>query len=191
MIKGSFYIFDTQTAGHQYVPNCTVAAAYASIVLVSKWAGESLDHILHRGDALYKKVKTNNDFLQVHEIGKENYDFTQTLQITIENEYYGTLQKDEIEKITVGTILEQVTYTMYHSLFRSKQYIYGVLCIGDHHDTSASFLCLSKSNIYIFHPHSLNMRGEPVSNGTSAPLHFFQEQKWWSIYMKNTLKIYH
>ena len=67
MIKGSFhqgshYIFDTQTASHQCVPNCIVAAAYASIVPVSKWTGESLDCILCCGDALYKKVKTNNDF---------------------------------------------------------------------------------------------------------------------------------
>ena len=67
MIKGSFhqgslYIFDTQTAGHQCVPNCIVAAAYASIVPVSKWTGESLDCILHCGDSFYKKVKRNNNF---------------------------------------------------------------------------------------------------------------------------------
>ena len=103
MIKGSFhqgsiYIFDTQTAGHQCVPNCIVAAAYASSVPGSKWTGESLDCNLHCGDALYKKSKTNNDFLQVHELGKEIYVFGQTFQMTIENEYYGTLHKDEIEK---------------------------------------------------------------------------------------------
>ena len=108
MIKGSFhqgslYIFDTTTAGCQCVPNCIVAAAYASIVPVSKWTGEILDCILHCGDALYKKVKTNNDFLQVLEIGKEIYVFDQTFKITIENENYGTLQKEEIEKTTVGT----------------------------------------------------------------------------------------
>ena len=175
--QGSLYTFDTTTAGHQCVPNCIVAAAYASIVPVSKWTGESLDCILHCGDALYKKVKTDNDFLQVHEIGKEIYVFGQTFKITIENEYYGTLQKDEIEKTTVGTTLEKVTYTMYHSLSQSKQYVYGVLCIGDHHGSSASLLCLSKSNIYIFDPHSVNMRGEPVSNGTSALLHFFSRTK--------------
>ena len=56
--QGSLYTFDTTTAGHQCVPNCIVAAAYASIVPVSKWTGESLDCILHCGDALYKKVKT-------------------------------------------------------------------------------------------------------------------------------------
>ena len=126
---------------------------------------------------MYKKVKTDNDFLQVHEIGKEIYVFGQTFKITIENEYYGTLQKDEIEKTTVGTTLEKVTYTMYHSLSQSKQYVYGVLCIGDHHGSSASLLCLSKSNIYIFDPHSVNMRGEPVSNGTSALLHFSSRTK--------------
>ena len=60
---------------------------------------------------------------------------------------------------------------------QSKQYVYGVLCIGDHHGSSASLLCLSKSNIYIFDPHSVNMRGEPVSNGTSALLHFFSRTK--------------
>ena len=59
IIKGSFhqgnlYIFDTQTAGCQYVPTCIVAAAYASVVPVSKWIGESLDCILHFGDTLYK-----------------------------------------------------------------------------------------------------------------------------------------
>ena len=106
MIKGSFhqgslYIFDTQTASCQCVPNCIVAAAYASIVPVSKWTGESLDCILHCGDALYKKAQTNNDFLQINEIGKEIC-FGQTFKISIENEYYGTLQKDEIEKIIVG-----------------------------------------------------------------------------------------
>ena len=76
MIKGSLhqghlYIFDTQTAGHQCVPHCIVAAAYASIVLFLKWTGESLDCILHCGDALYKKVHTNNDFLQAHEMAKK------------------------------------------------------------------------------------------------------------------------
>ena len=122
---------------------------------------------------IVQKVHTNNDFLQVNEIGKEIYVFGQTFQITIENEYYGMSQKDEIEKITVGAALEQVTYTMYYSLSRSKQYVYGVLFIGDHHGSYASLLCLFKSNIYIFDPHSVNMRGEPVSNGTSALLHFF------------------
>ena len=77
------------------------------------------------------------------------YVFGQTFQITIENEYYGTLQKDEIEKTTVGTSLEKVTYTMYCSLSQSKQYVYGVLCIGDHHGSSATLYYLSKSNIYI------------------------------------------
>ena len=139
--------------------------------------GESLDCILHCGDALYKKGKTNNDFLQVHEIGKGIYVFGQTFEITIENEYYETLQNDEIEKTTVGTTLEKATYTMYHSLSQSKQYVYGVLCIGDDHGSSASLLCLSKINIYIFYPHSVNMRGEPVSNGTSALLHFFSRTK--------------
>ena len=38
---------------------------------------------------------------------------------------------------------------MYHSLSQSKQYVYGVLCIGDHHGSSASLLCLSKSNIQV------------------------------------------
>ena len=47
-------------------------------------AGESLDCILCCGDALYKKVKTNNDFLQVHEIGKEIYDFGQTFKSPLE-----------------------------------------------------------------------------------------------------------
>ena len=98
---------------------------------------------------MHKKVHTNNKFLQVHEIGKEIYVFGQTFKITIENGYYGTLQKDEIEKTTVGTTLEQVTYAMYHSLSRSKQYVCGVLCIGDYHGLSASLLCLSKRNIYI------------------------------------------
>ena len=148
--QDSLYTFDTTNAGHKCVPNSIVTAAYTSIVPVSKWTGKSLDCILHCGDALYKNVKTNNDFLQVHEIGKEIYVFGQTLKITIENEYYGTLQKDEIEKTTVGTTLEKATYTMYRSLSQSKQYVYGVLCIGDHHGSSASLLCLSKSNIYIF-----------------------------------------
>ena len=111
--QGSLYIFDTQTAGHQCVPNCIVAAAYASFVPVSKWTGESLDCIVCCGDALCKNIQTNNAFVQVHEIGKESYVFGQTFQITIENEYYGTLHKDEMKKITVGTTLEKVTYTMY------------------------------------------------------------------------------
>ena len=115
--------------------------------------------------------------MQVHETGKEIYGFGKTFQITIENEYYGTLQKDEIEKATIRTTLEEVTYTMYDSLSQSKQYVYGVLCIGDHHGSSATLLCLSKSNINIFDPHSVSMRGEPVSNGTSALLRFFSRTK--------------
>ena len=68
-------------------------------------------------------------------------------------------------------------YTVYCSLSQSKQYVYGVLYIGDHHGSSASLLCLSKSNIYIFDPHSVNMRGESVSNETSALLPFFSRTK--------------
>ena len=61
MIKGSFhqgslYIFDTQTAVCQCVLNCIAAAAYASIVPVPKWTGESLGCILYCGGALYKKL---------------------------------------------------------------------------------------------------------------------------------------
>ena len=67
---------------------------------------------------MYKKGKTNNDFL-----GKKFIVFGQTFLITIENEYYGTLQNDEIEK-TFGTELVKVTYTMYHSLSQSKQYVW-------------------------------------------------------------------
>ena len=66
---------------------------------------------------------------------------------------------------------------MYHSLSQSKQYVYGVLCIGNHHGSSATLLCLSKSNIYIFDPHSVSTRGEPVSNGTSALPHIFSRTK--------------
>ena len=188
--QGSLYTFDTQTAGCQCVPNCIVTASYASIVPVSKWKGESLDCISCCGDAWYKKLKTNNDFLQAHEIGKEIYVIGQTFKITIENEYYGTLQKDEIEKTTFGTTLEKVTYTMYHSLSQSKQYVYGVLCTGDHHGSSVSLLCCSKGNIYIFDPQSVNMRGEPVSNGTSALLYFFSRTKMIEYLCKNTLQIY-
>ena len=72
---------------------------------------------------------------------------------------------------------------MYHSLSQSKQYVYGVLCIGDHCGSSASLLCLSKSNIYIFDPRSVNMRGEPVSNGTSGLLHFYFKNKNDRIFM--------
>ena len=68
--------------------------------------------------------------MQVHEIGKEINVSGQTFQTTIENEYCGTLQKGEIEKTTVGTTLEKVTYNMYHSLSQWKQYVYGVLYIG-------------------------------------------------------------
>ena len=80
---------------------------------------------------------------------------------------------------------------MYHSLSQSKQYVYVVLCIGDLHGSSASLLCLSKNNIYIFDPHSVNMRGEPVSNGTSTLLHFFSRTKMIQYLHKNTLQIYH
>ena len=76
---------------------------------------------------------------------------------------------------------------MYHSLSRSKQNVYGVLCIG----SSASLLHLFKSNMYIFDPHSVNMRGEPVSNGTSALLHFFSRTKTKEYLCKNTLQSYH
>ena len=80
---------------------------------------------------------------------------------------------------------------MYHSLSRSRQYIYDVLCIGDHHGSSTSLLSLSESNIYIFDPHSINMRDEPVSNGTSALLHFFPRTKMIEYLGKNTLQFYH
>ena len=84
--------------------------------------------------------------MQVHEIGKEIYVFGQTFQIAIENEYYVTLQKDEIEKITVGTTLEQVTYTMHHSLSRSKQYVYVLEIIMAH----LLLYCIYLKVIYIY-----------------------------------------
>ena len=48
-----------------------------------------------------KKLKQIMIFLQVHEIDKEIDVFGQTFKITIENEYCGTLPKDEIGKTTV------------------------------------------------------------------------------------------
>ena len=39
--------------------------------------------------------------------------------------------------------------------------------------------------IYIFGPHSVNMGEEPVSNGTSALLHFFSRTKMIEIFKEN------
>ena len=124
-----------------------------------------------------KKIKQNNDFLQVHEIGKELYVLVKLSKSLLK---MNTMEHTERwnRKTTVGTTLEKVTYTMFCSLSQSKQYVYGVLYIGDHPDSSATLLCLSKSDIYIFDPHGVSMKEEPVSNGTSALLHSFQEQKW-------------
>ena len=55
--------------------------------------GESLDLYFTLWRYIVQKVKTNNDFLQVHEIGKEIYVFGQTFKITIENEYYEHYRK--------------------------------------------------------------------------------------------------
>ena len=140
--EGSLYIFDTQTAGHQCIPNCIVAAAYASIVPVSKWTGESLNCILHCGDALYKKLKEIMIFCKFMKLAKK---FMFLIKLPKSSLKMNTME----QTTTVGTTLEKVI-TMYHSLSQSKQHVYDVLCSGDHHGSSATLLHLPKSNIYIF-----------------------------------------
>ena len=53
--------------------------------------------------------------------------------------------------------------------------VYYVLEIS--HGSSANLLCLSKSKIYIFDPHSESMTGKPVSNELLLCYISFQEQK--------------
>ena len=69
--QGNTSIFSANSVGKQCVPNCAIAALYTSIVPLYKWTSDILDNILKCGDKLYNDINSGNDFLQVHEIGKE------------------------------------------------------------------------------------------------------------------------
>ena len=113
VVRGSFHQGDTSwfsenSVGHQCVPNCVIAALYASIYHVSKWTTDNLDRILYCGDKLYNAIPKTNDFLQVQSIGTQITEFGNTYNFQIEDEFFGRVRKD----INIGTTLEKATFTV-------------------------------------------------------------------------------
>ena len=64
------------------------------------------------------------------------------------------------------------------------QWVYCILCVGNQNGATASLLCLSGNNCYIFDPHSRNSFGKPTQDGTSVLMMFQNRQKMIS-YLRN------
>ena len=93
-MKGSFHqgntsIFSENSVGKQCVPNCAIAALYTSIIPLYRWTSDILDNILKCGDKLYNYIHSRNDFVQVHEIGKEITMHNNLYAFQIRLEYFG------------------------------------------------------------------------------------------------------
>ena len=187
IVKGSFHqgntsIFSTNSVGKQCVPNCAIAALYTSIIPLHKWTSDILDNILKCGDKLYNDINSGNDFLQVHEIGKEITMYNKLYAFQIRHEYFGQIHNQSALD-TINMTLEKATCC---ALRQNKKcpWIYCILCVGNQNGATASLLCLSVNTCYIFDPHSRNSHGQPVSDGTSVLMMFKNRQNMIS-YLHN------
>ena len=129
---------------------------------------ESLDKILLCGDKLYRKIRTENDFLQIHEVGCHITEFGNTYKLSIDKEFL------DVRQVSVGTSLEHASYLAYAG--GGKLSSTCVLCVGNEKGGSASLLFLCKGICYVFDPHSRNNLGLPSSNGTSVVISFKSRQ---------------
>ena len=117
IVKGSFHqgdtsIFSRNSVGKQCIPNCAIAAIYTSIIPLYRWTSDILDKILECGDKLYNDIRAGNDFLQVHEIGKEIRMYNNLYAFQIRHEYFGCIH-NECELDTVNMTLEKATFVHY------------------------------------------------------------------------------
>ena len=180
IVQGSFHqgstsIFDEKSVGKQCAANCAIAALYTSIIPLYKWSSHVLDKILKCRDKLYNDIHSHNDFLQVQEIGKQISVNENLYAFHIKHEYYGRVSnKSSLD--TINMTLEKATSS---ALMENKtsQWNYCILCVDNQHGATASLLCLSPKNCYLFDPHSRNSYGIPVANGTSALMMFPTRQK--------------
>ena len=157
-------------------------ALYTSIVPLYKWTSDILDNILKCGDKLYNDINSGNDFLQVHEIGKQITMYKNLYAFQIRHEYFGQIHNQSALD-TINMTLEKATYC---ALRQSKKcpWVYCILCVGNQNGATASLLCLSVNTCYIFDPHSRNSHGQPVSDGTSVLMMFKTRQNMIS-YLRN------
>ena len=180
IVKGSFHqgntsIFSSNSVGKQCVPNCATAALYTSIIPLYRWTSDILDNILKCGDKLYNDIHSGNDFLQVHEICKEIRIHNNLYAFQIRHEYFGGIH-NQCALDTVNMTLEKATSCVLQQN-QNCQWAYCILCVGNQNGATASLLCLSVNNCYIFDPHSRNPYGESVPDGTSVLMMFQNRQK--------------
>ena len=134
-----------------------------------------LDNILKCGDKLYNDIHSDNDFLQVQEIGKQISVNENLYAFHIKHEYFGQVSnKSSLD--TTNMTLEKATFSALMAN-KTSQWNYYILCVGNQHGATASMLCLSPKNCYVFDPHSRNSYGIPVANGTSVLMMFPTRQK--------------
>ena len=157
IVKGSFHqgntsIFSSNSVGKQCVPNCATAALYTSIILLYRWTSDILDNILKCGDKLYNDIHSGNDFLQVHEICKEIRIRHNLYAFQIRHEYFGRIH-NQCALDAVNMTLEKATSCVLQQN-QNCPWAYCILCVGNQNGATASLLCLSGNNCYIFDPHS-------------------------------------
>ena len=191
IVKGSFHqgntsIFSANSVGKQCVPNCAIAALYTSIIPLYRWTSDTLDNILKCGDKLYNDIHCGNDFVQVHEIGKEITIHNNSYAFQIKDEYFGRIH-NQCSLDTINMTLEKATSCLLQQ-YKKCQWIHCILCVGNQNGATASLLCLSKKNCYIFDPHSRNSCGKPVPNGTSVLMMFKTREKMIS-YLRNLYSV--
>ena len=187
IVKGSFHqvntsIFSSNSVGKQCVPNCATAALYTSIIPLYRWTSDILDNILKCGDKLYNDIHSGNDFLQVHEICKEIRIHHNLYAFQIRHEYFGQIH-NQCALDAVNMTLEKATSCVLQQN-QNCQWAYCILCVGNQNGATASLLCLSGNNCYIFDPHSRNSYGKPTPDGTSVLMMFQNRQKMIS-YLRN------
>ena len=81
---------------------------------MAKWTSDVLDKILLCGDKLYRKMRTENDFLQIHEVGSHIAKFGNRYKLSIDKEFFGCI--NEVRQVSVGTSLECTSYLAYKGM---------------------------------------------------------------------------
>ena len=154
------HIFNGPGRGLQCVPNALCSLLKSTQKLCNTWTTSDIDEVLHRGNMLYTQIGKIGKLLLPSDIPKYitvdavNYEVHERLShigsFTVVNEEFAMKSIDMMNDILT-------------------EFSHFLLCIGD---SAISVIHTEVSTYYIYHSHSRDIAGFPVSDGTAIFLTF-------------------
>jgi len=159
-VQGSFHQGDPKlgkNVGTQCVCNSLFAIVWSAVKNVSIWNTGDVNLVLYEGTKLYGSLGYTNQYLSVDDIRN---------QIFLENE---VIQIQNLENTTHVLKDENNDSVLYTAHLSNSDQGHGMLCII----SGVSFSIIwGNSSVYLFDPHSRDIRGQITDNGRSVLLKF-------------------